>query len=636
MKLFQWLKNLLTGEAYVFDIETDGLLDEGSRVHCLVVHELRTRQVYRFGPSEIRSGLDLLSKAQFLVAHNGIDFDAAFIRKIYPDVVLPEVVDTLVLSRLFYTDIKDLDFRKRDKDPSYGLPQKLYGRHSLESWGYRLGELKGEYGKTTDWKTYTPEMLEYCEQDVRVTVKLFEHLITKLADHSERSVEIEHQFATIIQRQVRRGWAFDEKAAVKLYAELVAKRQKITESMSEVFPGWYEETKTPEYYEFRGYKETTKTKLKEKLKPKIKSGEIEIDSLAAYNAEIAAGPLKKKHTPFNPGSRQHIYRVFKEKYNWKPQEFTPGGDPKIDDDVLASLKYPEAEILAEYFLLDKRIGQLAEGNQAWLKLVKNGRIHGSVNTNGAVTGRCTHSHPNVAQVPANRAPYGEQCRALFTASEGLVLVGADAASLELRCLAHYMAHWDGGKYGLVVTTGDIHAVNQEAAGLPTRDNAKTFIYAFLYGAGDTKIGSIVGSGRQAGKVLKERFLKTLPALGSLSKTVKSAANKGYIKGLDGRRLSIRSPHAALNTLLQSAGAVIMKVTLIKADAALQLAGYRPGVDYEFVGNIHDEIQAETKPDIAEDVGKILVSSIAEAGADLKFQCPLDGNYNIGKTWKETH
>lgn len=632
MKLFQWLKGLLLGEAYVFDIETDGLLDEGSRIHCMVVLCLRTRQVFRFSPTEIRSGLELLSKAQFIVAHNGIDFDAAFIKKTYPDIALPEIVDTLVLSRLFYTDIKDTDFRKRDKDKNYALPQKLYGRHSLESWGYRLGELKGEYGKTTDWKTYTPEMLEYCEQDVIVTAKLYDHLIAKVPEHSEQSVEIEHQFATIIQRQVRRGWAFDEKAAVNLYAELVAKRQKINETMSETFPGWFEEMKTPEYYVSGSFKAKTKTALTKLIKetpsdPATRKQRID---------NIVAGPMKKKHTPFNPGSRQHIYRVFKEKYNWKPKEFTPGGDPKIDDDVLAALKYPEAEILAEYFLLDKRIGQLAEGNQAWLKLVKNGRIHGSVNTNGAVTGRCTHSHPNVAQVPANRALYGEQCRALFVASEGMMLVGADAAGLELRCLSHYLAHWDGGKYGHVVTTGDIHAVNQEAAGLPTRDVAKTFIYAFLYGAGDKKIGSIVGGGRETGEVLRQRFFKTLPALAKLSRTVKSAAAKGYIKGIDGRRLNIRSPHAALNTLLQSAGAVIMKVALIKADYMLQQTGYKPGVDYEFVGNIHDEIQAETKPEIAEAIGKILVAAIAEAGAELKFQCPLDGNFNIGKTWKETH
>jgi len=390
--------------------------------------------------------------------------------------------------------------------------------------------------------------------------------------------------------------------------------------------------KSPEYYHWEGMvKHETKTALRKAVKEMFPH-----KTLAEINEAIQEGPPRKKHTPFNPGSRHHIYRVFKEKYDWKPQSFTPSGEPKIDEQILSTLKFPEAELLSEYFLLDKRIGQLAEGNQAWLRLVKSGRIHGSVNTNGAVTGRCTHSHPNIAQVPACGKPSGAECRALFITRTGWKLVGADASGLELRCLAHYMAHWDKGEYVKVLLEGDVHTANQEAAGLPTRDNAKTFIYAFLYGAGDEKIGSIVGAGRKVGKALKDRFLKMLPALGYLVGTVKQAAGKGYIKGLDGRMLRIRSSHAALNTLLQSAGAIIMKYALVEADRLLQKAGYQPGVDYEFVGNIHDEFQCECRPEIAEEVGNIFVEAIRNAGKFFDFKCPLDGDYKIGDSWRETH
>src|SRR5690606_31621074 len=184
-------------------------------------------------------------------------------------------------------------------------------------------------------------------------------------------------------------------------------------------------------------------------------------------------------------SRTHIYKRLKDKYNWKPKEFTEKGTPKVSEEVLESLPYPEAELLNEYLMIQKRISQLAEGHSAWLKMVRpDGRIYGSVITNGAVTGRMTHNSPNLAQVPAVNVPYGKECRSLFTVPDDRVLVGADASGLELRCLAHYMARFDKGAYARELLEGDIHTANQKAAGLPTRDNAKTFIYAFLYGAGD--------------------------------------------------------------------------------------------------------------------------------------------------------
>ena len=317
------------------------------------------------------------------------------------------------------------------------------------------------------------------------------------------------------------------------------------------------------------------------------------------------------------------------KMGWEPEAYE-GKRPKIDEAVLKHIDKPEAKLLLEYLLISKRLGQVAEGRQGWLTLVKDGRIHGEVNTNGAVTGRCTHSKPNVAQVPASRAVYGSQCRDLFTAPEGKVLVGADASGLELRALAHFLHPYDNGAYARTILEGDIHTANQQAAGLPTRDHAKTFIYAFLYGAGDQKIGSIVGGSRREGKRLKAEFMRKTPAIKKLQHAIEqSLKGKQWLGGIDGRRLPVRSAHSALNLLLQSSGAVLMKKALIVFN------GNAPH-PYELHGNIHDEVQFSCLEEHAEELGQLFCDSLAKAGKLLRFRCPLDGEYSIGKTWKDTH
>lgn len=346
---------------------------------------------------------------------------------------------------------------------------------------------------------------------------------------------------------------------------------------------------------------------------------------------------KLKIVEFNPASRDHITNRLIKRYGWNPTVFTDGGKPKVDEKVISNLTYPEVPAILDYLLVDKLLGMLSEGKQAWLKKEMNGRIYGSVNTGGAVTGRCTHSNPNLAQVPKVGKPFGKECRSLFEPTKGMVLVGCDASGLELRCLAHYMARWDKGAYAKVILEGDIHSVNQQAAGLPTRDNAKTFIYGFLYGAGDRKIGSIIKGTEREGKKLRAKFLRNLPALGNLVTEVKKTAKeRGWLRGLDGRRLHVRHMHAALNTLLQSAGALVMKMALVIADWLLQAEGLTPGVDYEFVLNIHDEMQAEVVPHKAEMVGEILASAIHAAGQFFNFRCPLAGEFKTGANWAETH
>jgi DNA polymerase I len=454
-------------------------------------------------------------------------------------------------------------------------------------------------------------MQAYCEQDVRVTVALYRHISAE--EYSSEALNLEHEFATVITMQERHGFGFDEAAAVNLYQNLVKRRLELASEMASSFP--------------------PKT-VREVFIPKVNN---------TKRGYVKGEPFTKTHiVEFNASSRQMIAERLIE-MGWKPVEFTPSGQPKVDETILSKLPYPEAKLLAEHFLVEKRIGQIAEGDQAWLKLVNAGRIHGRVNTNGAVTGRCTHSNPNVAQVPRVGSPYGAECRSLFSARAGYSLVGADLAGLELRCLAHFMAYWDGGAYGRVVLEGDIHTVNQQAAGLPTRNDAKTFIYAFLYGAGPVKIGSIVAPNasedeqRSVGSRLQRSFLKKTPALAKLREFVQHRVKeKGYLLGLDGRRLHIRSPHAALNTLLQSAGALIAKKATVLAYQKLLASGYKWGKDFAMVAHVHDEMQFEVRKGLEDIVGNMVVQAMRDAGTHFKFHCPIDGEYKIGSNWKETH
>jgi DNA polymerase I-like protein with 3'-5' exonuclease and polymerase domains len=589
-----------------------------------------------------------LGEAGKLVGHNIIPFDIPVIQKLYPwfTVPLANVVDTLVLSRLFFSDMfnRDGGYIKAGK-----LPGKLIGSHKLEAWGYRLGLQKGEYstdfklqwildnvggplqehldslspkmrekcdqskwidawGKQNypaglEWKEYCPEMGDYCDLDVEVTEALYNHLMA--LEYSDLAIEMEHKARHYCSMMERSGWPFNVEAAVALYSKLAQERDTIRARMVATFPPLVIE------------------RVSEKTGKRLKDKVIE----------------------FNPGSRDQIAQRLIAKYGWEPKQFTEGGKPQVDEDILKKLPYEEAQILADFFLLEKRVGQIAEGDQAWLKLERDGHIHHSINTNGAVTGRCTHSAPNVAQVPSIRALHGKGCRALFTVRPGFKQVGADLSGIELRCLAHYMARWDQGAYVDVILNGDIHTVNQQAAGLPTRDNAKTFCYAFLYGAGDAKIGSIVAAEKSAtaqasiGKKLKAQFLASLPALGKLKTAVEAKAKKeGYLIGLDGRRLSVRSAHAALNTLLQGAGAAIAKRWVIEVFEEAERRGLKYGWegDWTLMGFIHDELALGVREGLEGEFGKMVVECARRAGEFFSFRCPVDAEYKIGNNWAETH
>lgn len=594
---------------YVGDIETDGLLDTLTKVHCLVLQDVDTQQVYSYGPNEIQEGLERMKTATKLIFHNGIKFDFPALEKVYPDfhVDRDRVIDTLVCTRLIWTDLSDTD---SGRIAAGKLEPRNRGSHSLAVWGKRLGVLKGDFGQSTDWAEWSPEMQKYCEQDVAVTLKLWAAISAK--EYSDTAIDLEHKVAWIVAEQERHGFLFDVAKAEKLLMHLQQDRAKIEADLQTIFDPWYSavEVKTP--------KKTVNYK-----------------SLDRHSVWEGAPYTVIKQNVFNPNSRMHIANRLTKKYGWEPKDFTPDGKPKVDETVLDSLPYPEAQAIAKSLMIQKRIGQLGEGKNAWLNLVgDDSRIHGSVNTNGAVTGRMTHNYPNVAQTPSVGKPYGKECRELFMVPEGKKLVGVDVSGLELRMLGHFLHKFDEGAYGHEVVNGDIHTVNQKAAGLPSRNQAKTFIYGFLYGAGAAKIGSIVGKGPKEGQKLKHKFLEQTPALAQLINAVTRASKRGYLKGLDGRLLHIRSSHAALNTLLQSAGALVCKQWAVEMDKVLVKRNLKHKC--QVVANIHDEHQYECDEDVAELVGELSIQAIKKAGQHFNIKVELDGEAKVGNNWYETH
>ena len=499
-----------------------------------------------------------------IVGHNIIGFDLPVLKRVWgwEPAEGVQIIDTLVLSRLARPD--------RDGGHSLGALARLAGQNLKQD--FNVADFDGPC---------TQEMVDYCLADCTANADVFAFLLKELEGFSVQSIELEMRVAHETQQQVTNGFAFDFDLASDLYVQHEERMNEITRDLQSVFPPIVTER----------WSEKTGKQLKD-------------------HVEV-----------FNPGSRQQIAKRLASKgVVWERR--TEKGNIIVDETTLGTHEHvPEAVLILEYLTLGKRIGML----RSWLDNCKQGRIHGRVNTIGAVTGRMTHSSPNLAQIPSE-----SEYRRCFTVETGNRLVGIDASGLELRMLAHYMKDQ---AYTDVILEGDIHTENQQAAGLPTRDDAKTFIYAFLYGAGDAKIGSIIGGSAEQGRKLKARFLKNIPALSRLIDKVKRlAVRDDYLTGLDGRRVHVRSEHAALNTLLQSAGAIVMKQALVLASDRLR----QMRIPYKLVAQVHDECQVEVPAEYAEQVGMVFRNAIRRAGRDLDMRCPLDGEFHVGNTWADTH
>ena len=585
---------------WVFDLESDGLLPTVSKIHCIVLRNVETNEVKTYDGDMIGDGLFLLMNAEEVIGHNIIAYDIPCIQKLYPNFdILGKVTDTLIMSRLIATTLAEKDTIRYHKDRE-SFPRRLVGSHSLKAWGLRLKNLKDDY--EGGWAEYSQEMLDYCVQDTGVTYDLYHKLMS--ANFSQQSIDLEHLMATICNRIGNNGWTFDKYKAQVLYGKLAQERAEIEHGLEELFEPW---------------------EVTEVFIPKRNNKTL---------GYIKDEPFEKKKTVhFNPSSRRHIEHCLRSKYNWKPKKFTDGGHAQIDESVLSKLDYPEAQKLARYFMLQKRIGQLSEGSQGWLKKVDDdGRIRHTIVPGGTISGRESHRNPNLAQVPKVGLEFGKECRELFTVPDGWCLVGADLSGLELRCLASFLN--DGGEYAKQILEGDIHTYNAKAFGVD-RSTAKTLVYALIYGSGDQNLGKIAGGGAKLGKQLKADFNKNIPAFGQLQEKLKKAHNRGYLVGLDGRKLYVRSEHKLLSQLLQSAGAIICKQWVAFCD---QQINEQYGSEQAYiVGWIHDEIQIACKnEDIGNGVGNITSRMARETGETLKVKIPIGSEYSVGRTWAATH
>lgn len=584
----------------VFDIEANGL--EPDKIFCMVAYDVDTRATYKYDVDNLEDGYRLLSSANKLIGHNILCYDIPVIKKIAGvDLSDKKIVDTLVLSRLF----------KPTRE----------GGHGLESWGYRLNYNKGDYGESDEaWEAYCPEMLEYCERDVLLNAKVYEALKLESRGFTPQSVRLEHAVAAIVNQQRDNGFVLDVQKAMLLIAELTDKIEEVKREVHKEFK--------PRVTITELYPKYTKAGVLSKLAEDFYGNGVRLTDEEWETMNKTKKPLKREtSTEFNLGSRKQIGEYLIE-FGWKPKNYTPTGQPIVDEGTLKKVTdIPQAQMIAHYLMLQKRLAQV----NSWVKELNQdtGRIHGYVNPNGAVTSRMTHSHPNMAQIPSCSSPYGEDCRACWTVPENHKLVGIDASGLELRMLAHYLEDED---YTNEILNGDIHTANQKLAGLKSRNQAKTFIYALLYGAGDAKLGSVVGRNRAVGKELRQSFFDNLPSFKSLTSRVQREAKSGFIKGLDGRKITVRSEHAALNTLLQSAGAIVMKEALVVLDKKIKDSR----LNAKFVANVHDEWQIECSNDHADKVGELGVEAIVQAGLNLNLKCPLNGDYKVGSAWHETH
>jgi DNA polymerase I-like protein with 3'-5' exonuclease and polymerase domains len=442
---------------------------------------------------------------------------------------------------------------------------------------------------------------------------LFDYLKKESAGFSKESINLEHYVTYILAQQKDNGFKIDIKHTTNLLSELNCKLKKVQDEVHRTFkPRWVD------------IKEVTPKLKKDGTLKKLGLTDYEYEDIkSSKNMKTF---MRKELVEFNLGSRKQIgeYLI---SFGWKPKKFTPTGQPIVDEGTLKNITHiREAKLIADFLLYQKRIAQIG----SWIDAVKDDeRVHGSVFSTGAITGRMAHRSPNMAQVPSVTSPYGKECRACWVVDKGNKLVGIDASGLELRLLAHYMADEE---YINEIINGDIHTTNQESAGLESRNQAKTFIYALIYSAGDARLGEIVQGNRADGKRLRESFVNNLPAFKHLKDRVDRASSRGYLKGLDGRKIFIRHRHASLNTLLQGAGAIVMKKALTILSDMLVLQT----IPAKIVANIHDEWQIEVLESHANGVGALAVRCIEQASKEYDLRCPLTGEFNIGDSWYETH
>lgn len=598
-------------DIHFFDIETNGFYRETDRIHCLSMKRGSQPVVLYVGPIQVGIAINMLDKADRVCAHNGLGFDCPVIMKLYKVNLAPKCIDTLVLSCL-------------------SNPER-FGGHSLDNLAKQFGSWKGEY--TGGWEEYNEAMGEYCIQDSAALYQIYHGLLKEMEGHDwKAAVALEHKVATVVAWQERCGWHFNTQGAKNFITDITQAIQQADDELASLL--------TPKIVK-KGERKLPISPFTGAGKPSAVAEKWCTENGLPF--DVIGGPFFPVEVVWpDLNSRQQMIELL-QSFGWKPTEWTEKGNPRLTEDSVVDTMGPTGQLLFDRFVMVTRRGQVG----GWIGKVRDdGRIEAGAFPNATPTARMRHR--TVVNVPRVTSKYGTELRSLFCVPDGSVQVGADAAGLELRLLAHYMgdaAYTDAVVNGKSSDESDVHSVNCKLLGLEPkkqyvfnkketsgRDIAKTFIYAFLYGAGDEKLGSIIDGDAAAGARLRKKFLTGLPKLAKLIERVKKAAAKGWLLGIDGRKIYVRHEHAALNSLLQSAGSIAVKVAMVKWAHELQ----KNKVPFKLLGTFHDEVQAETLPEWGETVGLAFVMACAWAGRHLKLRCPLSGEYMIGKNWAQCH
>ena len=624
---------------WVFDLEGDGLLNEITQVWCGVFKNIHTGEVRKFGPDRIPSMILFMhNETDVLIAHNGIGYDFPVLKKLYNYTYKGKVVDTLLMSRL----------QSPNRRLPFNCPNKKTGPHSVEAWGWRVGRGKPEHN---DWSQFSDEMLHRCSEDVEIQVLIYKALLEEGKGFSWRTAHLTtFGVFEIFQIQEEYGWLTDADHIEKCLHTLTHWIGRIDKALTPALPLVLvvEETKKAgQYNHIR--------------RPFLKSGSYSASVLAWYERNGIPKAMRLIEGPFTRVSYRTVdlnsnmeTKAYLLKEGWVPDKWNYNDDkvrtsPKLShDDPFMGITSGIGRLIARRVQCRHRHSQIT----GWKKNIRpDGRLPQIV-SGIAATGRLKHK--NIVNVPGGDSFFGKWMRKIFIAKEGFKIVGTDSAACQLRMLA---ARMGDAYYQDVILNGrkedgtDMHTVNMVAAGLHTRAQAKTFIYAFLFGGGDEKIGTIVGGGKTEGARLKAEFLRKIPALKALIDSLvaewRSTARKrkgkwgmeyydGWITGLDGRPIRIMSEHMVLVYMLQSDEAIMMQVALLFFHTEITARGYVHGVEYGYVANVHDEFQVEVREDLADLFGQLAAQSIVDAAVHLNIACPHEGEYDVGDNWHETH
>jgi len=611
----------------VCDLETDGLLDKVTCVWCIVCKDWDTGEIHTWDPDNLGDFAEYAANVHQWIGHNFVAFDLRVLKKIMGIRIKPNrVTDTLLVSRL------QMQSRK--------------GGHSLKAWGETLGFPKVEH---EDWTQYTPGMMQRCITDVEITYRVAKYLKSEGGRFgSEQASKIEHLTTHYLEDQHDLGFALDVPKAHQLFAMFNSKAQGLhTLITSAVHDRPYHAGGITPKYRKDGVLSKVGIKFLGDEYTDV-SGPFTRVKWEEFNLDSPKQKVRRLNPWWSPIIRTTGYRNLQKKLRDKEitkEMFDIRAEFmwKLNDENLATISDDapqEFKEVGEYAMLSSRYKEVG----GWLDaLGYDNRVHGDCLSIGAITHRMSHRGPNMANIPGSASPYGDVCRSCFTVgnSDTHILLGCDADGIQLRILAHYMNDAD---YTQEVVNGDIHIKNLESMGIDKgiwnddkqqwsgRDIAKTFIYAWLLGAGDEKVGLIIGGSTVDGRRVKDAFLDDLPALARLKGRATKAARLGRMAGLDGRQIEIKSAHYALSCYLQGAESCIMKYAMLLWHMWVR----KRGLDARMVAVVHDEFQVEVLKEQADEVGSLIVKAIIRAGEHFNLNCPLDASYTTGLTWAETH